>query len=110
MKVSSNAQQAPTATDAKGAINIAFARMSGHGIESRLSTRDWTQTAAHPDAHGFAMLDGILSVEECDDIRSLYGDDSYFRSRVVMARHGFDGAWNDEAEFLSALTEAANGE
>ena len=30
-----------------------------------------------------------MTAEECDAIAALYGDDHGFRSRVVMARHGF---------------------
>ncbi|MDQ6676744.1 MAG: 2OG-Fe(II) oxygenase [Acidobacteriota bacterium] len=41
------------------------------------------------DAGGNAVLPSLLSEEECRAIRSWYPDDSYFRSRVVMARHGF---------------------
>lgn len=41
------------------------------------------------DQHGSALLPGILSREECDALSALYPDDSLFRSRVTMARHGF---------------------
>jgi hypothetical protein len=35
------------------------------------------------------MLEGILSPEECEDTARLYGEGPQFRSRVVMARHGY---------------------
>ena len=35
------------------------------------------------------MLEGLLSPEECAAIAGLYPDDTNFRSRVVMGRHGF---------------------
>ena len=35
------------------------------------------------------MLEGVLSTEECRELVSLYGRDDLFRSRIVMARHGF---------------------
>jgi hypothetical protein len=41
------------------------------------------------DTQGFAILEGLLSVEQCNALAASYSDDSLFRSRVVMARHGF---------------------
>lgn len=38
---------------------------------------------------GHFVLPGILSRDECDDLVSLYRDDSRFRTRVDMARHRF---------------------
>ena len=35
------------------------------------------------------MLPGVLSPKECRALASLYPDDGLFRSRIVMARHGF---------------------
>ena len=35
------------------------------------------------------MLERLLSAEECRAISALYPQDGLFRSRVVMARHGF---------------------
>ena len=40
-------------------------------------------------AHGAAMLENLLTPQECRDIAALYPDDSRFRSHIVMARHGF---------------------
>lgn len=52
-------------------------------------TVDWTHVAPSLDAHGWAMLQGILSPDDCDRIAALYDDVARFRSHVVMARHGF---------------------
>lgn len=41
------------------------------------------------DQRGYAHLGALLTVEECLQIRELYTDDSRFRSRIVMQRHGF---------------------
>ena len=35
------------------------------------------------------VLPGLLDPAACRELASLYRDDSRFRSRVVMARHGF---------------------
>jgi hypothetical protein len=41
------------------------------------------------DLEGYAVLRGVLDPEECTVIRNCYGSDELFRSRVVMAKHGF---------------------
>jgi uncharacterized protein len=41
------------------------------------------------DDHGAAMLPRLLSATECHALAAMYPDDRHFRSRVVMARHGF---------------------
>jgi hypothetical protein len=61
----------------------------GGRIMARVQAHDWTDVGAHLDAHGWAMLDGVLSVEECRAIAGLYEGGGNFRSHVVMARHGF---------------------
>jgi hypothetical protein len=35
------------------------------------------------------VLRGVLTPDECQGLAELYPDDALFRSRVVMARHGF---------------------
>jgi len=55
----------------------------------RLSQVDWTRVAADLDAAGNETLEGLLTGEECRTLASLYPQDSMFRSRVVMSRHGF---------------------
>jgi hypothetical protein len=55
----------------------------------RIDALDWAALAADLDRDGFAILEGILSSSECEAISALYDRDEPFRSRVVMARHGF---------------------
>jgi hypothetical protein len=50
---------------------------------------DWNQVAADLDAKGFSLMPKLLTGEECRDIALMYPADERFRSRVVMARHGF---------------------
>ena len=38
---------------------------------------------------GNAILKGVMSEEECQLLAGSYPEDDLFRSRVVMARHGF---------------------
>jgi len=59
-----------------------------HTIE-RITNLDWEEILLGLDAQGNALLKGILSAEECRFLAELYPKDELFRSRVVMARHGF---------------------
>jgi hypothetical protein len=50
---------------------------------------DWKNAAAELDAQGWAVLPSLLDAQTCDGLTALYDEDTRFRSRVVMARHGF---------------------
>jgi hypothetical protein len=56
---------------------------------ARLQAYDWAGIGDELDAHGCAMLEALLSPQECAKLASMYADDEHFRSRVPMARHGF---------------------
>jgi hypothetical protein len=56
---------------------------------SRVDALDWAQIARELDGQGCAVLKGLLSADECRSLAALYPDDAHFRSRVLMARHGF---------------------
>jgi hypothetical protein len=58
-------------------------------VGDRVRALDWRAIAASLDAHGCAVTGPLLSAEECGALASRYPDDAQFRSRVVMARHGF---------------------
>jgi hypothetical protein len=58
-------------------------------IAARVDAMDWTQATAELDAQGCVLLKGLLSRDECGALTALYADDKHFRSRIVMARHGF---------------------
>jgi len=45
--------------------------------------------AGQLDSYGATVLTELLSPGECASLAALYSDDQLFRSRVVMARHGF---------------------
>jgi len=55
----------------------------------RVAGIDWDAAAAELDQHGAAVLPALLPPEECRAVAALYPEDKPFRSRVVMARHGF---------------------
>jgi hypothetical protein len=50
---------------------------------------DWDHVGAGLDESGCAVVGGLLSATKCRAIAKAYEDDAKFRSRVVMARHGF---------------------
>jgi hypothetical protein len=49
----------------------------------------WKTVHEQLDAHGSALLPGLLSRRQCDEIRRLYPQDGGFRSRIVMEKHNF---------------------
>ena len=50
---------------------------------------DAARIEADLEAHGCAVIEGLLAPESCRHLAALYAADTPFRSRVVMARHGF---------------------
>jgi uncharacterized protein len=54
-----------------------------------LDAIDWPRAAQDLDAQGHAILPGLLPPQECARVAGLYPQSGLFRSRVVMARHGF---------------------
>jgi hypothetical protein len=50
---------------------------------------DAAHIGADLDARGFAIVEGLLDAAQCDTMAAAYDDDDAFRSRVVMAQHGF---------------------
>ena len=82
---------------------------------------DWDAAAAELDAHGCAVLPGLLDPDECAALSGEWDRRDHFRSEVVMARHGFgSGAYRyfayplpDQvaalrAEFYPPLVRIAN--
>ena len=58
-------------------------------IHSRVDAYDWWGAACDLDAHGWAMLNGLLEPDECATIAAMYPEERHFRSQIIMARHGF---------------------
>jgi hypothetical protein len=55
----------------------------------RLGEFDWQQIGRDLDHQGNAVMERLLSPEQCRATAGLYSNDDLFRSRVVMGRHGF---------------------
>ena len=50
---------------------------------------DWEGLSAALDERGSAVVERLFSPAQCRSLAALYEKDALFRSRVVMARHGF---------------------
>jgi uncharacterized protein len=59
------------------------------GIEQPLDGASWDVVEAQLDAEGCALLGRLLDRDECAALADSYAHEGLFRSRVVMARHGF---------------------
>jgi Oxygenase, catalysing oxidative methylation of damaged DNA len=58
-------------------------------LATRVKALDWATISAELGAHGCATIGPVLTAEECAGLAQCYAADKLFRSRVVMARHGF---------------------
>jgi hypothetical protein len=58
-------------------------------IAARVSSLDWERIASDLDVHGCATTGTVLTPQECATLAASYETDALFRSRVIMARHGF---------------------
>ena len=58
------------------------------GRSTGVAELDWERIAAELDQTGLALVKRVLAPAECEALAALY-QDGRFRSRVVMARHGF---------------------
>ncbi len=54
-----------------------------------VGAQDWPDIDEALQAEGHAVLPGLLTPGHCQALAALYGEPARFRSRVVMARHGF---------------------
>jgi len=57
--------------------------------EARIARYDWRALTDELGAYGCAILEKLLTPQECETIATLYQDEAHFRSHIVMARHGF---------------------
>ena len=59
------------------------------GLSDRIATLDWRGIAAALDAHGCAVVNGLVAADACAELTATYDVEDRFRSRIVMASHGF---------------------
>jgi uncharacterized protein len=70
-------------------VKEALAITPAKDIAGRVKALDWERVSKDLDAQGCAMIEGLITPEECNALAGLYPVDGIFRSRVVMDRHGF---------------------
>jgi len=58
-------------------------------VAERAAMLDWPRIAQDIDVHGCALVPAVLLPQECEALVASYAIEALFRSRVVMARHGF---------------------
>jgi len=58
-------------------------------VTEQVDAFDWRAIECELDAQGSAVIERVLQPEQCVELASLYAQPERFRSRVVMARHGF---------------------
>jgi uncharacterized protein len=58
-------------------------------LSNRMASLDWSVIAGELDASGAAVIPALLSAAQCAELASSYARAQAFRSRVVMAKHGF---------------------
>ncbi|WP_396331968.1 2OG-Fe(II) oxygenase [Burkholderia anthina] len=90
-------------------MNIADLQPAFESVDmaQRVSALDWTTVDTELDRYGCARVPNLLSAEECTALAALYPRDGLYRSRVVMARHGFGrGEYRYFAYPLPAIVDA----
>jgi len=66
-----------------------FAQPKSPPVGERVDALDWAAIISGLDDQGCATTGPLLTAEECSALAESYGSDQLFRSRIVMARHGF---------------------
>jgi hypothetical protein len=77
------------------------------GIAARVAALPWAQHSEELDAQGSTILEGLLTPQHCAGLAALYTEEQLFRSRVVMAKHGFG---RGEYKYFSYPLPSAVGE
>jgi len=62
---------------------------TARSAEQRLSRYDWEALSQELGGYGCAVMERLLSSEECREVAQLYNDEVHFRSHIYMGRHGF---------------------
>ncbi|MGH8389938.1 MAG: 2OG-Fe(II) oxygenase [Pseudomonas sp.] len=63
--------------------------VASHDSATTLDSCDWASIERSLDAHGNAVLPGLLTAGQCAALAELYPQEEGYRARIVMARHGF---------------------
>ena len=58
-------------------------------IADRVASLGWQEIIEDLNNQGCANASSVLTPGECRSLASMYEEDKHFRSRIIMARHGF---------------------
>jgi len=64
-------------------------RSAEDGVESKMRAFNWAHLHEELSERDCAVLKNLLSAEECRQLAVSYCKEELFRSRIIMARHGF---------------------
>jgi uncharacterized protein len=62
---------------------------SAGSLAQRIAALDWPGLGSDLDSHGAAVIPRLLEAADCTELAACYARQETFRSRVIMARHGF---------------------
>ena len=70
-------------------VKAIIAAFEDESVGARVADHDWSELSADLSNCGCAIIKGLLSREECQQMASLYLQEEHFRSHIRMAQHGF---------------------
>ena len=75
-------------------------------LTQHLSNLDWPTLERNLDQDGCAVIRNLLLAAQCQRLSGLYADPGFFRSRVIMACHGFGRGEYQYFAYPLAVSEA----
>jgi uncharacterized protein len=58
-------------------------------IQTKITSADWSRIADDMHSGGYAVIHGLLSAQQCDELKKGYDDPGVYRKTVVMERYRF---------------------
>ena len=68
---------------------LAKVSIAAENGDERLNALDWRRISQELDNQGSVVVERLASADECQALAAMYVKDEFFRSSVVMGRHGF---------------------
>jgi len=70
-------------------VDVDLLNGSADAVHARIAAIEWDALVNTVDGCGNGVIERLLAPDECGALTALYTEEAVFRSRVVMARHGF---------------------
>ena len=70
-------------------VDVDLLNGAADAVDARIAAIEWDALVNTVDGRGNGVIERLLARDECGALAALYTDERVFRSRVVMARHGF---------------------